>query len=142
MLKRLEPGRKIRFKKACHLTPNSTGSRSDDDRRHVLYQSKLTQYTDLPLLDKQRPYMVEKIIPREHINLDQDSKNEVAFRITTINENLNGQPCMVQIGKPVEKLEEEIIDLIQGIAAGLIVVTLLLIVLSYFIAGKDSSRSK
>jgi len=107
-----------------------------DDRMNVLYQSKLTQYTDLPLHDKNQTYMVERIIPRERINLDQDSKGEVAFRIKTVNDKLQGQPCIVQVGKPVEKLEEEIADLIQGIAAGLIVITLLLIALSYLIAGK------
>ena len=107
-----------------------------DDRMNVLYQSKLTQYTDLPLHDKNQPYMVERIISRERINLNQDSKGEVAFRIKTVNDKLQGQPCMVQIGKPVEKLEEEILDLVQGIAAGLIVSTFLFIGLSYFIAGK------
>jgi two-component system OmpR family sensor kinase len=107
-----------------------------DDHMNVLYQSKLTQYTDLPLHHKNRPYMVEKIISQESINLDQDSKGEVVFRIKTVNDKFQGQPCMVQIGKPVEKLEEEIIDLVQGILAGLIGSTLLFIGLSYFIAGK------
>ena len=107
-----------------------------DDHMKVLYQSKLTQYTDLPLHSKNRAYMVERIILRERINLGQDRKNEVAFRIKIVNAIIWDQPCMVQVGKPVEKLEEEIVDLIQVVAFGLIVITLLLIVLSYFIAGK------
>jgi two-component system OmpR family sensor kinase len=107
-----------------------------DNRMNVLYQSKLTQYTDLPFKHTNQPYMAEKIIPRERINLDQDSKNEVAFRIKTFNKRLWDQPCLVLIGKPVEKLEEEIVDLAQGIAVGLSITTLLLIVLSYYIAGK------
>jgi signal transduction histidine kinase len=80
--------------------------------------------------------MAEKIIPRERINLDQDSKNEVAFRIRTFSNMLRNQPCKVLVGKPVEKLEEEITDLVQGIAVGLSITTLLLIALSYYIAGK------
>ena len=107
-----------------------------DDRMNVLYQSKLTRHTDLPFKNTNQPYMVERIIPRERINLDQDSKNEVAFRIKTFNNRLRDQPCRVLIGKPVEKLEEEIIDLAQGIAVGLSATTLFLIVLSYYIAGK------
>jgi two-component system OmpR family sensor kinase len=107
-----------------------------DDRMNVLYQSKLTQYTDLPFKHTNQPYMVERIITRERIDLDQDSKNEVAFRIKTFNKRLHDQPCRVLIGKPVEKLEEEIVDLAQGIAVGLSITTLLLIVLSYYIAGK------
>jgi signal transduction histidine kinase len=107
-----------------------------DDHMNVLYQSKLTRHTDLPFKNTNQPYMVERIIPRERINLDQDSKNEVVFRIKTFNNRLRDQPCRVLIGKPVEKLEEEIVDLAQGLAVGLSATTLLLIVLSYYIAGK------
>ncbi len=107
-----------------------------DDRMNVLYQSKLTQYTDLPFKHKNQPYMVERIIPRERIDLDQDSKNEVAFRIKTFNNRFRDQPCKVLIGKPVEKLEEEIADLARDIAIGLSATTLFLIVISYYIAGK------
>jgi len=107
-----------------------------DSRLNVLYRSELTRYTDLPLRDENRPYMVERIIPLEGINLDQDSKNEVAFRVKTFNNRLRDQPCKVLIGKPVEKLEEEITDLARDIAIGLSATTLFLIVLSYYIAGK------
>jgi two-component system, OmpR family, sensor kinase len=107
-----------------------------DDRMHVLYQSKLTRFTDLPFKNTVQPYMTKRIIPRERINLGQNSKNEVIFRIKTFNNMLRGQPCKVLIGKPMEKLEEEISDLVQGIGIGLSAATLLLIVLSYYIAGK------
>jgi two-component system, OmpR family, sensor kinase len=107
-----------------------------DDRMHVLYQSKLTRFTDLPFESTIQPYMAKRIIPKERINLGQNSKNEVIFRIKTFNNMLRGQPCKVLIGKPMEKLEEEISDLVQGIAIGLSAATLLLIVLSYYIAGK------
>jgi signal transduction histidine kinase len=107
-----------------------------DDRMNVLYQSKLTRYTDLPFNNTDQPYMAERIIPREGIELDQDSKNEVASRIKTFNNRFRDQPCKVLIGKPVEKLEEEIADLARDIAIGLSATTLFLIVLSYYIAGK------
>jgi two-component system OmpR family sensor kinase len=107
-----------------------------DDRMHVLYQSKLTRFADLPFKKTIQPYMTKRIIPRERINLGQNRKNEVIFRIKTFNNMLRGQPCKVLIGKPMEKLEEEIADLVQGIAIGLSAATLLLIVLSYYIAGK------
>ncbi len=107
-----------------------------DDRMHVLYQSKLTQFTDLPFKNTAQPYMVKRIIPRERINLGQNRKNNVVFRIKAFNFKLHGQPCTVLIGKPMEKLEEEIADLVQGIAIGLSAAMLLLIVLSYYIAGK------
>jgi two-component system OmpR family sensor kinase len=107
-----------------------------DNHMNTLYRSKLTRYTDLPFKHTNQPYMAERIIPRDSINLDQDRKNEVAFRIKAFNNMLWNQPCKVLIGKPVEKLEEEIVDLTQGIALGLSATTLLLIFLSYYIAGK------
>ena len=119
--------------------PFDTGSywiKIYDDHMNVLYQSILTQYTDLPFKHTNQPYMAERIIPRKYINLNQDSKNEVAFRIKAFNNKLWDQTCKVLIGKPVEKLEDEIVDLVQGIAVGLSTTTLLLIVLSYYIAGK------
>ncbi len=107
-----------------------------DDHMNVLYQSKLTRYTNLPFKNTIQPYITKRIIPRERINLGQNRKNEVFFRIKTFSYRLRGQPCKVLIGKPMEKLEEEIADLVQGIAIGLSAATLLLIVLSYYIAGK------
>lgn len=107
-----------------------------DHRMNVVYQSKLAGYADLQLKRKKDPYVIEKIIPKKSIYLEQDRKNEVAFRIRNFNTQLSGKPCLVQIGKPVEKLEEEINDLIFGIGAGLAVIALLLIIASYFIAGK------
>jgi two-component system OmpR family sensor kinase len=107
-----------------------------DDRMHVLYQSKLTRFTDLPFRNTIQPYMTKRIIPKERINLGQNRKNEVIFRIKTFNNRLRGQPCKVLIGKPMEKLQEEITDLVQGITIGLSAAMLFLIVLSYYIAGK------
>ncbi|MGA8181703.1 MAG: HAMP domain-containing sensor histidine kinase [Desulfobacterales bacterium] len=107
-----------------------------DDRMHVLYQSKLTQFADLPFKNTDRAYMAKRIIPRERIDLGQNRKNNVVFRIKTFNFRLRGQPFKVLIGKPMEKLEEEIADLVKGIAIGLSAASLLLMVLSYYIAGK------
>ncbi len=102
----------------------------------VVYQSKMAGYTDIPLNIKKGPYIIETIIPRKRIYLEQDRKNEVAFRMRNFKVALSGKSFSVQIGKPVEKLEEEIVDLIYGIGAGLAVIALLLIIASYFIAGK------
>ncbi|MCG6971996.1 MAG: HAMP domain-containing histidine kinase [Desulfobacterales bacterium] len=107
-----------------------------DNRMNVLYQSKLTGFTDLPFNHTDYAYMVKRIIPRERVDLGQNSKNEVAFRIKAFNFRLHGQPCKVLVGKPVGKLEEEMVDLVQGIAVGLSAAMLLLIISSYYIAGK------
>ena len=107
-----------------------------NDRMAVVYQSELTQYTDLPLYDKHGGYTVRTTIPQERLRLNQDKKNEVTFRVRRIRVPTEGGTYVVQIGKPIEKLDEEIYELIKGIAFGLFAAMLLLVFLSYLIAGK------
>jgi two-component system OmpR family sensor kinase len=102
----------------------------------VVYQSELTRYVDLPLYDKHSGYTVRTTIPREHLRLNQDKENEVTFRVRRFRVPVQGGTYVVQIGKPIEKLDEEILEIIKGIAFGLITAMLLLVVLSYLIAGK------
>lgn len=107
-----------------------------NDRQAVVYQSELTRYADLPLYDKHSGYTVSAFIPRERLNLQQDENNEVTFRVRRIRVPVQGGTYVVQIGKPIEKLDEEILEIIKGIALGLTAAMLLLVLLSYLIAGK------
>ena len=107
-----------------------------NDRMTVVYQSELTRYADLPLYDKQSGYTIRTTIPKERLRLHQDKKNEVTFRVRRIRIPVQGSTYIVQIGKPIEKLDEEIYDITKGIAFGLLTAMLLLAILSYFIAGK------
>jgi two-component system OmpR family sensor kinase len=102
----------------------------------VVYQSELTRYVDLPLYDKHSGYTVRTTIPSKHLRLNQDKENEVTFRVRRFRVPVQGGTYIVQIGKPIEKLDEEILETIKGIAFGLITAMLLLVVLSYLIAGK------
>ena len=107
-----------------------------NDRMTVVYQSELTRYADLPLIDKHSGYTIKTTIPKERLRLHQDKKNEVTFRVRRIRIPIEGGTYIVQIGKPIEKLDEEIYDIAKGIAFGLLTAMLLLAILSYFIAGK------
>jgi len=107
-----------------------------NDHKTVIYQSELTRYADLPLYDKHGGYTVRTTIPKERLRLNQDKKNEVTFRVRRIRVPVQGGTYVVQIGKPIEKLDEEILEIVKGIAFGLITATLLLVFLSYLIAGK------
>jgi two-component system OmpR family sensor kinase len=102
----------------------------------VVYQSELTRYVDLPLYDKHSGYMIRTTIPSDHLKLNQDKENEVTFRVRRFRVPVKGGTYIVQIGKPIEKLDEEIFEIIKGIAFGLITAMLLLVFLSYLIAGK------
>lgn len=102
----------------------------------VVYQSRLSRYVELPLHNKGKGYTVRTIVAREQIDLDQDAKNEVTFRVRALHFQKQGASYIVQIGRPIAKLDEEILELIQIIAAGLAAATVLLVGISYVIAGK------
>jgi signal transduction histidine kinase len=107
-----------------------------DDRKKVVYQSDLTRYVELPLYDKHSGYTVRTTIPKQRLKLNQDRENEVTFRVRRLRVPVGSGTFVVQIGKPVEKLDEEILEIAKGIAWGLITAMLLLVFLSYLIAGK------
>jgi len=107
-----------------------------NDQKTVVFQSELTRYADLPLYDRHGGYTIRTTIPKERLRLHQDEKNEVTFRVRRIRVPVQGSTYIIQIGKPIEKLDEEIFEIVKGIAIGLITAMLLLVVLSYLIAGK------
>jgi signal transduction histidine kinase len=107
-----------------------------DQRMQAVYQSRLCRFADLPLYNKDKGYTVRTSVAKEQVDLDQDAQSEVTFRVKTLRFQKQGATYIVQIGKPIEKLDEEILELIQGIAAGLAAATVLLIGISYVIAGK------
>lgn len=58
-----------------------------DEKGRILYRSKLTQFTDLSLSTKKSRYLIEKQISRSEIWLQQDSNDDVMFRVMVIREN-------------------------------------------------------
>ena len=102
----------------------------------MLYQSDLAKRVKLPPVNPGFRTIASTIIPREQINLDQDRNQEVTFRVRTFLIEFDGRSFVVQIARPMEKLEEEIWELVIGIVSGLIFSTLALIAISRFMAGK------
>jgi len=107
-----------------------------DHGGNSLYESELTQYAKILPKGNRTSYMVEKKIPRALVRLDQDKKDDVLFRVMEIETQLHGQPISVTIGKPIEDLEEELLELLQEIVFSLILCTLAIVVISYKLAGK------
>ncbi|MCM2286702.1 MAG: HAMP domain-containing histidine kinase [Desulfobacula sp.] len=107
-----------------------------DKNGGILYQSALTQYTDIPPSGNKTTYMIERLIPRSQIRLEQDEKDDVFFRVMVIKTELDGAPIEVRIAKPIEKLEEELLDLGRDISLSLALCTLVIILASYKLAGK------
>ncbi|MCD6430502.1 MAG: HAMP domain-containing protein [Deltaproteobacteria bacterium] len=104
----------------------------------LVYSSRLTQIIDLPLNPKKKKYSVSITIPREKIDLDQDRSNEVTFRVRSakISADLALPGYHIYVALPMEKLEEEIIEVILLISLGLLFSTIMLILINYFLAGR------
>ena len=107
-----------------------------DQKQELVYASAMTNFTDLPLKKRNTGYTVSATIPKNAAALEQDDGNEVTFRVRIFTIPFAGQEYLVQIGRPMEKLQEEIVDLVFSIVVGLIVFTLALVLLGYFAAGK------
>ncbi len=108
----------------------------EQDTNRMLYQSGLAKLAKLSPVQLGSSAIAGVIIPPEQINLGQDRSQEVTFRIRTFGLTFDGRGFTVQIGRPMEKLKEEIWDLVLSIGAGLIFSCMALIAISYFIAGK------
>ncbi len=54
------------------------------------------------------------MLPKDRIDLEQDARNEVTFRVKTSKIAVQNRPYLIQIGKPIEKLDEETLDLVLG----------------------------
>ncbi len=67
--------------------------------------------------------------------MGQDERNEVTFRIKGLRITQGGRTFRVTIGRPMEKLEEELWDVFIGVVSGLAFSGLLLSAISYFVAG-------
>jgi signal transduction histidine kinase len=107
-----------------------------DEQHTLLYASAMTDFTDLPLKKDKTGYNVNAEVPVEATGLDPDDSNKVTFRVRVFTVPFGGQEYLVQIARPMEKLQEEITDLVISVTVGLIVFTLTLILFGYYAAGK------
>jgi two-component system OmpR family sensor kinase len=107
----------------------------DQDTGQSIYQSRLAQLIEIPDLPPGSSTTVSLIIPRKKIDLGQDRRNEVTFRVKKSKISLDGRTFLVIAGRPVEEIKEELWDIVVGVASGLFFSTLLLMVASYFVAG-------
>jgi len=102
----------------------------------IIYQSDLAKVVKLPSLKVGADAVVKAVIPRERPASEDSKIPEVRFRVKTFSINADGKTYITQIARPLGKLEEEVWDIIFGLIAGLIFSTLILIVISRFVAGR------
>ena len=104
--------------------------------RKLIYASSMTNCVDLPLKEQKGGYNINATIPRKAVGLDQDDNTRITFRIRVFTIPYAGHEYLVQIARPMEKLQEELNDLFIALTIGLICFALALIVMGYFVAGK------
>lgn len=117
------------------LSPDNYWIKVFDDTGKILYQSEITRFADIQP-GKKQTYMVEKNIPRDKIWLEQDENDDVFFRVKFIEVDIGGSKGGVHIAKPIEKIEEELKELLHFFILGLGCCTLVIVFISYKLAGK------
>jgi signal transduction histidine kinase len=106
--------------------------------KQLIYTSKLARIIELPVDFQQKKTTASITIPKTTINLHQDSRDEVTFRIrrATIPAELTRPAYRIQAAIPMEKIDEEIIEVALIIFFGLTLSCLLLLCISFFLANR------
>ncbi len=107
-----------------------------DKQKQLMYSSTMTDLVDLPLTVTEKGYNISTAIPPEAAALEQEDGDTVTFRVRVFTLPFADREYLVQIARPMEKLQEEITDLMLSIAAGLVLFAISLLLLGYFAAGK------
>lgn len=108
----------------------------DQDAGHMVFRSNLAKAVALPPVQPGDSEIARVVIPGSESQPNQNRGRATPFRIRTFSIGADGRSFIVQIGRPMEKLDEEIWELVFGIVAGLIFSTLILVVISRYVAGK------
>lgn len=107
-----------------------------NDQLDLIYASEMTRFAALPLEKNKSGYNIKMKIDPKATMLDEDDSKNVTFRVRVLPYTFDGHNYLIQIARPMEKLEEEITDLMVMISVGLVCFTLLLILLGYVVAGR------
>ena len=102
----------------------------------LLFRSKLARSIRLSPVAPGSDAIVRVHVAPDNANPGKGINRNVLFRVKTFLIKLEGRSFIVQIARPMEKLEDEILELVLGIISGLILSTLALIAISRFVAGK------
>ncbi|MGA7874084.1 MAG: HAMP domain-containing sensor histidine kinase [Desulfoferrobacter sp.] len=107
-----------------------------DQNQRLVYESRMAGLVDLPFRKKNKGSNVSVNVPRNVINLGQERDEEVTFRVKPFKISADGRQFLVEVGKPVEGLGEEVAELISALAIGFSGSVLILVAVSYIVAGR------
>lgn len=107
-----------------------------DQHNTLVYASAMTKFTEIPLKKEKDRYNVSSSLPEGVAALDRDDSDRVTFRVRVFPLELYGKTYLVQIARPMEHLQEEIVEMIISIIIGLFVFMVALVVFGHYAAGK------
>ena len=136
-------GKKKRFDLKLPAVLENNYIRIFDPGKNIWFQTSLARQIRLPLEGtRQGSYTVNTTIPISRIRSTgdsgdpQDDTDQLAIRMKAFSLSVDGRPVVLQIGKPIEKLDEEITDLLWILGSGLFMAAVLLLLIGYAVAGK------
>jgi signal transduction histidine kinase len=112
-----------------------------DSNGKVVFKSSFAQAIDLPFVDQSETYEIPIDVPpgiiKSEVYSSTEDKGEdnLSFVVKTVHVNQDGKPYIIQIALPVPSPKEEFSEILQIIGIGTISSLIVLLLLSYFVAG-------
>ncbi|MCG6930744.1 MAG: HAMP domain-containing histidine kinase [Desulfofustis sp.] len=118
--------------------------RLSDQQNRVVYRSPISTLTDLSIKPDSPAYFAEGKLSPDAVwidPVDEDDRSEltadkIRFRVVTINRSVSGADLLLVIAKPIPVIAGELTELLYEIAAWTVVCVLLVIAISYVLAGR------
>ena len=102
----------------------------------LVYQSKFAESVDIGQIEPGAAKTMTMVLPTDVLDQGQKGQKEHTIRARMFSFNIEGNKLLVQIACTMNKLWEEIWDLILSLIAGLVLSSLILIAISHYVAGK------
>ncbi len=106
-----------------------------DGESQVVLQAGLAAQVELPP-GAAKKYNYTTRVSRRKIFLGQDEDDRVIFRVRQVEVTAAGRRYTVQVARPMQKLDEEIVEVLTFLGYGLLFSLLFLLALSYYVAGR------
>ncbi len=102
----------------------------------IFYQSDLSKRIHIPLIPFGEKSTVWAVVSGKEGKFEGNGAEQMPFRVRSFLTRFDGRHLVVQIARPMEKLQEEIREVLIGLPTGLVLSAILLVIISRFMAGK------
>ena len=115
-----------------------------DQKKRIIYQSRISKLTDIAVNPENSAYFVESKISPDYLwidPVDEEDRDElrddnIRFRVVTMKRSVSGMDLLLVIGKPIPVMTAELRELLYEVAVWTALAVLLVIAISYFLAGQ------